>query len=89
MNPDFFNSSSNQSQTPDTIQDFIDLLIATKEKYGNLKVRRVFTKHVLHPATHLNDDSEYYEIDDVVVTHSPQSLIRDTKRSESYLLLVT
>ena len=78
MNSDFFNSSSNQSQTPDTIQDFIDLLIATKEKYGNLKVRRVWR----------HDDSEYDEFNDIVVTHSPQSLIRDTKCSESYLLFV-
>lgn len=68
--------------TPQTISDFIALLTAVKEKYDDLKVRRVYEDYV-------NDCDEYYEFTDIVVNNSPQSLIYDEKKDdESYLLFV-
>jgi len=70
------------ASTPQTISDFIALLTAVKEKYGDLKVRRVYEDYV-------NDCDEYYEFTDIVVNASPQSLIHDEhKDDESYLLFV-
>ena len=73
--------NTKMSKTPQTISDFIALLTAVKEKYGDLKVRRVYEDYV-------NDCDEYYEFTDIVV-NSPQSLIYDTNNNdESYLLFV-
>jgi hypothetical protein len=71
------------NSTPQTISDFIKLLTAAKEQYGDLKVRRV------HDCDVHNED-EYYEFEDVVVTAAPKSLIRDNaySDSETYFLFV-
>jgi len=68
-------------KTPQTVDDYILLLQAVKEKYGNLQVRRVFEENV-------NDSDDYYDFEDIMVASPPQSLLRDNDASESYLLFV-
>jgi hypothetical protein len=68
-------------KTPQTVDDYILLLQAVKEKYGNLQVRRAFDENV-------NDPDEYYDFEDIMVTSPPQSLLRDNNADESYLLFV-
>jgi hypothetical protein len=81
MNTDWNSNSNNSNAQPETVEDFIDLLIAVKAKYGNLKVR------------HCNDAEEncaeeYYHFDDIVVNQEAQSLIRSGNTKESYLVFV-
>lgn len=68
-------------RTPQTVDDYIALLQAVKEKYGNLRVHSVSDGNV-------GDEGAYYDFDDIMVTSPPQSLIRDNDVSESYLLFV-
>lgn len=74
------NSNNNNSQ-PETVQDFIDLLTAVKEKFGNLKVRRCNYDDV-------NLTEEYYRFQDIVVNQNPQSLIHSNNDNDSYLVFV-
>ena len=76
------NSNSNSSNAqPETVQDFIDLLTAVKEKYGNIKVRRCNDDY-----TH--DTDGYYHFEDIMVNQNPQSLIRSNSNTDSYLVFV-
>lgn len=72
-----------RNSTPQTISDFIKLLTAAKEQYGDLKVRRVNDCEV-------HNEEEYYDFEDVVVTSQPKSLIRDNafNDTETYFLFV-
>ena len=68
--------------TPQTISDYIALLTAVKEKYGDLKVR--LAEEVLKSAP-----EEYTDFVDISVYIPPQSLIHDTNNNdESYFLFV-
>ena len=86
MNPDYIRSNSNtmQNQMPKTLADFILLLTAAKEKYGNLKVRYV------SDSCCTNDSDEYSEFEDIVITGGVESLVRSNQSSdnERYFLFV-
>lgn len=69
------------SKTPQTISDYIALLTAVKEKYGDLKV-------ALAEEALKNTPDDYTNFEDIVVYASPQSLIRDNYNEESYLVFV-
>jgi len=79
--PTNWNSNSNSNSEPETVQDFIDLLTAVKEKYGNLKVRRCNCDN-----THITE--EYYHFEDIMVNQNPQSLILSNINTDSYLVFV-
>jgi hypothetical protein len=79
--PTNWNSNNNSNAQPETVEDFIDLLIAVKAKYGNLKVRRCNDDEV-------NCAEEYYHFDDIVVNQEAQSLIRSGNNTDSYLVFV-
>ena len=68
-------------RTPQTVDDYITLLQAVKEKYGNLRVHSVSDGNV-------GLECEYYDFEDIRVSLATQSLIRDNDVSESYLLFV-
>lgn len=68
-------------KTPQTVDDYIALLQAVREEYGNLQVRRTFDDS-------LNDPDGYYDFEDIMVTSPPQSLIRDNDVTAGYLLFV-
>lgn len=71
-----------KNRQPETVSDFITLLQAVKEKYGDVKVRRVTDDYV-------NDPDEYYHFADVRISGNSQSLIYDEKdENETYLLFV-
>jgi hypothetical protein len=72
-----------RNSTPQTISDFIKLLTAVKEQYGDLKVRFVNEHYV-------QDEDEYSEFEDVVITSQPKSLIKDNSYSDTvpYFLFV-
>jgi hypothetical protein len=86
MNPDYFRGNSNpmQNQMPETLADFILLLTAAKEKYGNLKVRYV------PDSNYINNSDEYLEFDDFVIAGGVESLVRSNQSSdnERYFLFV-
>lgn len=70
-------------KTPQTISDFIVLLTAVKEKYGDLKVRTTTSDY-------MNDNDYYSEFDDVVISPRIESLLHDNKYdNESYLLFIS
>ena len=73
-----------QNQMPDNLADFILLLTAAKEKYGNLKVRYVSESYSV------NDSDEYYVFNDIVITGGTESLVRSNQSSddERYFLFV-
>jgi len=57
------------NQTPETVQDFIDLLTAVRNEYGNLEVR--CSRDIGEAA------SEFcrYEFEDIVVVGGTKSLV--------------
>jgi len=73
-----------QNQMPETLADFILLLTAAKEKYGNLKVRYVFE------SGNVGDSDEYNEFEDIVIAGGVESLVRSNQSSdnERYFLFV-
>ena len=74
-----------QNQMPDNLADFILLLTAAKEKYGNLKVRYA------PESCHVGDTDEYYQFSDVVIAGGVESLVRSDNCSsdnERYFLFV-
>ena len=83
MNSDFSPSStrSNTLSRPHTIDDYIALLKATREKYGNLQVRTI------NSSTYdVNDVEEYSEFNDLHVVLPPQSLLSNNNNHNSYLV---
>jgi hypothetical protein len=74
-----------QNQMPDNLADFILLLTAAKEKYGNLKVRYV------PESVCVGDSDEYREFDDIMIAGGVESLVRNNQSSdnERYFLFVT
>jgi len=80
---DFGSSTrSNTITRPTTIDDYIDLLKATREKYGNLQVR-----HINSFSDNVNHIDEYNVFEDLHVVVSPQSLVRDNNNTQnSYLV---
>lgn len=73
-----------QTQMPDNLADFILLLTAAKEKYGNLKVR--YTPE----DGYVGDSDEYCEFEDIVIAGGAKSLVRNNQSSdnERYFLFV-
>lgn len=73
-----------QNQMPETLADFILLLTAAKEKYGNLKVR--YTPD----SGYGTDSDEYYQFADIVIAGGAKSLVRNNQSSdnERYFLFV-
>ena len=73
-----------QNQMPKTLADFILLLTAAKEKYGNLKVRYILD------SDYVNDSDEYSEFEDIVIAGGAESLVRSNQSSdnERYFLFV-
>jgi hypothetical protein len=73
-----------QNQMPDNLADFILLLTAAKEKYGNLKVR------YLPEDGYVGDSDEYYQFADIVIVGGVESLVCLNKSSdnERYFLFV-
>lgn len=73
-----------QNQMPDTLADFILLLTAAKEKYGNLKVRFISESNCV------GDSDEYFQFEDVVIAGGVESLVRNNQSSndERYFLFV-
>ena len=69
---------------PDNLADFILLLTAAKEKYGNLKVRYV------PDSNYVNNSDEYHEFEDIVIAGGVESLVRSNQSSdnERYFLFV-
>ena len=69
---------------PETLADFILLLTAAKEKYGNLKVRYVPEDR------YVGDIDEYCEFADIVIAGGVESLVRNNQSSdnERYFLFV-
>jgi site-specific DNA-adenine methylase len=84
MNPDYSPSSNsnNNINRPHTIDDYIALLKATREKYGNLQVRNINTN-----SYDVNDVDEYREFNDLHVVVAPQSLLTNNNNTQnSYLV---
>jgi hypothetical protein len=73
-----------QNQMPKTLADFILLLTAAKEKYGNLKV------HYVPDSCCINDRDEYCQYGDIVIAGGVESLVRSNQSSdnERYFLFV-
>ena len=73
-----------QNQMPDNLADFIVLLTAAKEKYGNLKVRYVIED------SYIGDSDDYCEIADIVIAGGVESLVHSNQSSdnERYFLFV-
>ena len=73
-----------QNQMPDNLADFILLLTAAKEKYGNLKVRYVPEDGCV------GDSDEYCQYEDIVIAGGAESLVHDYQSSdnERYFLFV-
>ena len=73
-----------QNKMPETLADFILLLTAAKEKYGNLKVRYIPESY------NVNDSDEYYQFEDIVIAGGVESLVRSNQSSdnERYFLFV-
>jgi hypothetical protein len=74
-----------QNQMPDNLADFILLLTAAKEKYGNLKVRYA------PESSCVGDSDEYTMFSDVVIAGGVESLVRTNTYSsdnERYFLFV-
>jgi hypothetical protein len=86
MNPDYSPSSNSNTVTrPHTIDDYIALLKATREKYGNLQVRNINTN-----SYDVNDVDEYSEFNDLHVVVPPQSLLTNNNNTQnSYLVFET
>jgi hypothetical protein len=83
MNSDFSSSTrSNTVTRPTTIDDYIALLKATREKYGNLQVRHVNSRNY-----NVHDVDDYNEFVDVHVVVPPQSLVKGNNNTQnSYLV---
>jgi len=76
MNPDFFRNNATPASV-NTLGELIALLQNAQDKYGSdLKVRWVRESY------QVNDEDEYYPIDDVVVS-SADSLLHPNGRSDS------
>lgn len=73
-----------QNQMPETLADFILLLTAAKEKYGNLKVRYTTDGGCI------GDSDEYCQFEDIVIAGGVESLVRSNQSSdnERYFLFV-
>ena len=70
-------------KSPQIVSDFIALLEAVKDKYGDVQVRYVNEQH------QIKDEDEYYEWDDFVMVNPPHSLIKDDNNEDNtYLLFV-
>lgn len=81
MTTNWNSNSNNNNSHPETVDDYITLLTAVKEKYGNLKVRRCNDGDV-------SDSDEYCHFEDIVVNQESQSLIHSGNNTESYLVFV-
>jgi hypothetical protein len=71
------NNTNTMKQTPQTVQDFIDLFTAVKNEYGNISVR--YSRSSSEAAS---DDCRQ-EFEDVVVVGGTKSLIRSTEQIDS------
>lgn len=60
------------SRRPETLQDWILLMQATKEKYGNLQVKLIYSDNSL-------ENDEFSDLSDVLV-QGAVSLIKDDER---------
>ena len=70
-------------KSPQSVSDFIALLEAVKDKYGDVQVRRVNERH------YVRDENEYYEWDDFVVVSPSKFLINDDNNDvDTYPLFV-
>ena len=70
-------------KSPQSVSDFIALLEAVKDKYGDVQVRYVTERYGF------TDTSEYYEWDDFVMVNPPHSLVKDENNEDNtYLLFV-
>ena len=71
------NNTNTMNQTPQTVSDFIALLTAVKEQYGDIQVR--YSRSSSEAAS---DDCRL-EFDDVVVVGGTKSLIRSTEQIDT------
>ena len=71
------NNTNTMNSTPQTVSDFIALLTAVKEQYGDIQVR--YSRSSSEAAS---DDCRL-EFDDVVVVGGTKSLIRSTEQIDT------
>jgi hypothetical protein len=82
MNPDYSSrNSSNKDTFNHTIDDYIALLKATREKHGNLQVRTINSC-----SYGVNDVDDYTSFIDIHVILPPQSLLSNNNNQNSYLV---
>jgi hypothetical protein len=63
------NSNNNSNAVPETVEDFIALLTAVKEQYGDIVVRHASDKH------EAASEGCRYEFEDILVVGGCKSLI--------------